>query len=116
MDSIKRIEREIEAPERARAVIDLIKEQLGITIGPTEITEAAMSLSTEEKIQLAATLWAAAMPEPKEPTAGVYVLSESERGEILAGLRALDASERPFGIGYAARNALIHRLEHGDHA
>lgn len=86
MDSIKQAALEIDAPERARAVVELVESTLGIKIGPTEITEAAMSLSNEEKIKLAATLWEAAMPPMEEPTAGVYVLSKRELTHITEAL------------------------------
>lgn len=86
MGSLKQAALEIDAPERARAVIELIQDQLGFKIGPTEITEAAMSLSNEEKINLAATLWESAMPPMTEPTAGVYVLSARELGHITESL------------------------------
>jgi hypothetical protein len=53
MDSMKRAGLEIEAPERAAAVIEVIEKTLGIKIGVTEIIEAAMALSSDDKLLLA---------------------------------------------------------------
>lgn len=112
MDSMKRAGLEIEAPERAAAVIEVIEKTLGFKIGLTEITEAAMALNNENKIELAATLWAAAMPPPTEPTAGVYVLSAKEHALILT---ALDSwRRRTTGDDMELIEALTHRLERGD--
>jgi hypothetical protein len=116
LDSIKRAIREIEAPERTAAVIEVIETTLGIKIGPTEITEAAMSLSNEEKIQLAATLWAAAMPPMEEPTAGVYVLSAKEQEVITQSLLDSMGKMNAHSPGLETTRALLERLVIGDHA
>lgn len=112
MDSMAQATLEIEAGIRARAVVDMIESTLGIKIGPTEITEAALTLSPEEKIKLAATLWESAMPPMTEPTAGVYVLSENEHAMILG---ALHGYAHGGGVeGMISARTLIDRLEHGD--
>lgn len=115
MDSATQAAMEIEAHERAQAVIETIEETLGIKIGPTEITEAALSLSDDEKIKLAATLWEAAMPPFTEPTAGVYVLSRQEHSIISRALRALETTPMPLTVGEEIK-ALRDRLLNGDHA
>lgn len=53
MDSMKRAGLEIEAPERAAAVIEVIEKTLGFKIGLTEIIEAAMALSNDNRLLLA---------------------------------------------------------------
>jgi hypothetical protein len=113
MDSIKQGALKSEAPERARAVTELIESTLGIKIGPVEITEAAMSLSNEEKIKLAATIWEAAMPPMTEPTAGVYVLSAKELAHITESLDHWYV-DRAADEDLAEVAALLAKLHAGD--
>lgn len=112
MDSMAQATLEIEAAGRTHAVIDTIESTLGIKIGPIEITEAALSLSAEEKIKLAATLWESAMPPMTEPTAGVYVLTAAEHDMILGALNGY-AHGGGLETLLSLRN-LIKRLEAGD--
>lgn len=67
MDSIKRAGLELDAPERAAAVIEVIEKTLGFKIGLTEITEAAMALSDDDKLLLALDLCEALGIEFAEP-------------------------------------------------